>query len=314
MIIAYSDGFVHDHILQSSLNEMGVEHLYYYYMNMGSLKALNKEYKNALEFYNQALRLSEQPQNDFLLKNNEHLYYSMSLCYSSLEVPTNAIVFLNKTSKAHVDGAVNRYNIGLTLMLVLNYIKAGVIGEAEKLLNQCLVRAKGIGNDLFVGLVHMNFGALYRKLEHWEKAIEYFDHALCIFESGSENYFWATYYKIYCSIQNRDMLKAEDILTQARTLHNMCKTNLIPIESLEHMFTISKRMTIFNYESVKYIETVTIPYFMNNYSKFHAISYYRLLEQHYARARKNRESLLMAREIREIYGSMFTDYEERREQ
>ena len=89
---------------------------------------------------------------------------------------------------------------------------------------------------------------------------------------------------------------------------------MILVKSLDHMLIISKRMTVFNHESVEYIETVTIPYLIKSHGKFHAISYYRLLEQHYARARKNRESLLMAREIREIYDSMFTEYEERREQ
>ena len=285
---------------------MNTENTYHYYHRMGRLYAMRNNYGDALGFYMKAYDLAKFI-DDISPEDNERLYFNIAICYTDFEMPNRAIMFLSEVRKTYTEKRMTVDAISIDVALARSYIKIGELKEAKKILKRCLVSAKGIDDDYCVSITLFYLGLLYRSLENWGKSINYFDQTLDIIETSSIYHPWSLYYKISCLIGARDFIKAENMLKQVKDLYSKDDTHLILFESLEHFLAISKRMTIYNEESVEYIETVTIPHLIKIRVSLEAVSFYELLEQHYKKTKKNIKSLLMRKAICDIYERIFVN-------
>lgn len=287
------------------------EHFYYFNLNMGSLNSLKGRYEDALDFYEAALKVVEDAR-DFVPSDKEVLYYNMAACYTQIEIPNRAIVFLNNIRDEHREKRITAFNLGLDIGLAANYIQVGNYRWAEEILNDCLVKArgiKGIYGELYVGLTLLRLGVLYRRTEEWEKSINFLEQALNHFEVNTEVYRWTLYLKIRCVIEAKEYTKAGKSIKQAKGLYKNNEEHLVLFESLVHIMAISKSMTRVQEEAIEYIENVTIPYLINARDSIEAISCYKLLQRHCAKIGRLRKSIAFTEDICNIYERMFVSHE-----
>ncbi|MCL2573915.1 MAG: helix-turn-helix transcriptional regulator [Defluviitaleaceae bacterium] len=286
-------------------DKMNTELTYHYYHRMGSLYSMRySDNKSALKFYLQAYELTKSFKG-ISTEDNETLYINISTCYINVGLSHRAIIFLGEIRKENNGKRLTITDIGINITLARAYIMVGEFIEAKEVLNRCLVQAKGIGNDHCTILSLFYLGLLCKRSKNLEKAIEYFDETLSIVKTTSNYHPWSFYYKICCLLKPRETFKAEKVLEEAKVFYGTETKYSIIFESLEHAIEINKRVTIFNKESVEYIENVTIPHFMKIHLNFEAISYYELLELHYEKSRKSSKASLMTKAMRDIYKEMF---------
>ena len=287
-------------MLANSLRTMSNECLYYYNSRMGSLYAMRNKHENALTYFEKAFEISEHnkdiPPIDF-----EKLYYNMAICYTSLERMSHAIVFLNKISRSKFEDDTTNHSLGVDITLAVNYYKIGMYNEAEKILNNCLVRANSTDNKFFEGLALQNLGVMHMYKEEWEKAIKYFEKTLDIFDIGSYYHAWALYLKIRCEVKVSKLFDLEreliDIMESPLKEYDVYS---IFLKTLLHTIHLNRNMTRYNMNAVEYIENIAIPHFIENSSRFEALDLYELLERHYLRTNKLKQSLKGNREMLEI--------------
>lgn len=291
--------------LSSVMDKMSNEHIYHYNHMMGSFSSMCKDSKNALKYYLQAYELTKSLAN-ISPEDKEKLCYNIASCYQNLDLPNSAILFLYEVYKADTKKRITAASLSMDITLARSYIKIGEFEKAEQILNQCLVWAKGIEDSYNEAVTLFYLALLYRYSEDWGKSIEYFTKTLDIFDTSSDFHPWAFYYQIRCLIASRKFLKAEEMLNEAKSYYGTDDEYSILFESLNHLLILSKRLTMKNNESVEYIETVAIPHLLKIHVSFEAISYYEVLEKHYAKTKKLFKSLQMSKEIRGIYERMFT--------
>jgi len=80
--------------LDDKLDKMRLVQTYYYYYNKGSLCIYNKNYKEALIFYEKALELKRE-HKELLPEEEKRLYHNMARCYSDIEIPNRTTYHFN---------------------------------------------------------------------------------------------------------------------------------------------------------------------------------------------------------------------------
>ncbi|MCL2169498.1 MAG: helix-turn-helix transcriptional regulator [Defluviitaleaceae bacterium] len=298
--------------LESKVDTMLPEHLYYFNTNKGSLLALRKRFENALEFYLKALHIFENNKLPFQTNINV-LYYHIAHCYTSMESPSHAIIFLGKIPELSNSGKIATYEIGIDILRAINFRMVGHFQEAESLLKNCLLQAKGVQSKSYVGFTLFNLGMLYRCLGKWDEAISHLDQALDTFEMASEYHLPVVYHRICCLIEKRDFVKAEAEIELSEALCSQNQDHVILIKSLPHILNISRRISTYDGESVDFIENITIPFLIKECESFEAVKCYELLLHHFKRTKKKIKILSTKAAIGDIYKKAFIHQERRRE-
>ena len=296
--------------LDDCTDDMTEEQLYHYYSNMGTLKSMQNKYEEGLGYYQKARVLNEQ-NNEFMAEDGERLYFNIGSCYTFLELPFRAILFLLKARSIYTEDRAKKFGLHLDSMLALNYIKANELDEAGKLLEKCRTQAKCLNNDLFIGYTLRSYGLLCKKLDAWPAAMDYFNQSLKHCEKGSDYYLGALYQLVRCMIGNKEHRKAKSKLAEIKAAFKDNEAYTISFESLYHFSIISNRITQNNAESVEYIETVTIPYLMKTHDYLEAVDYLQLLELHFMKTKKTKKSHQMTKAIRDILARCFVNEERR---
>jgi len=214
---------------------------------------------------------------------------------------SHAIVFINKIPRSKFEDDTTNYILGIDIALAINYYKIGMYREAEKILNDCFVRANSVDNKFFEGLALQNLGIMHRYAENWEKAIKYFEQALDIFDKGTYRHAWTLYFKIRCEVEISKLFDLE------RELIDIMESPLkkyddysIFLKTLLHTIHLNRNMTRYNMNAVEYIENVAIPHFIEYNNRLEALDLYELLERHYLRTNKLKQSLKGNRAMLEI--------------
>ncbi|MCL2575393.1 MAG: hypothetical protein FWE33_03060 [Defluviitaleaceae bacterium] len=291
-------------VIYDRLNDENIEHLYYYYCNKGSLCAMQHKYEDALKSYTKALELRENHKINSL-EIEGWLYYNLAICHSKLELPIRALAFINKIPKTYIDSRITIYGLGINIEFAINCTAIGEYRSAERVLNDCLIRAKGINNSLFEGLSLHNLGILYVREENWDKAIECLDQAFGIFKDNPVYRPWVLYYKIRCLIGKREFLVAEKAIKKAKAIYNENDVSFILFETLIHILKISKRFSVYNKASVEYIQTTSVKYLIDNFDSIEAVNCCKLLVRHCTRTNKMLKTLEAKAIISDIYEKMF---------
>ncbi|MCL2405966.1 MAG: helix-turn-helix transcriptional regulator [Defluviitaleaceae bacterium] len=285
------------------------EHKYHYCFNMGALHTKRVRYEESLECFMQALEISKRV--DFLTpKDIKRLHLGIASCYSYLSYPYRAIIYMLETRDLHKDSSVSIFDLHFDYLLALNYIRVNELERAEKLLGNCLIGAKSINNDEYIGMTLRNFGLLHIQSENWDKAIDYLNQSMGCFEKGSTSYLRSLYDVVSCWAGMKKYAKAKRILDEAKNLYHNHDIYHIPFNALNDYVAVKSRISLLN-QPVEYIETVAIPHFEKTYDHYLAIDYYKLLETY--NADKNvKKSLLMTDAIRKIYERCFLTNEGRK--
>jgi len=291
-------------LIYENYAHMNVEHFYYYYNNTASIYAKEGSYKNAIKYYTKSLDLIKN-NKDFLPTDQGWLYYNLANCYSRLQMPHRTLAFLHKIPKAILEDKTTPHGLGVDIMFAINYIRIGEYRSAEALLNDCLMQAKATYNNWAIGVTLRNLGILNKRKENWEKAIAYFEQAMEVFGENSDHYSVDLYHKIFSLIGSREFVEAGNLLKKIKSVYDESHRDFVFFETLRHILIISKRISIYNKKSVEYIETISIPHFIENSANFEAIDCCRLIELHCLKTKKQIKSLEAKAIISDIYEKMF---------
>ena len=295
-------------IHQKSLNKFDIESLYHYNNSKGFLHIQQGNYDQSLDYYLKAYEISENHKG-LMPEDDGRLYYNIAYSYTCMDIPYRAIFFLQKAKHAQTYDKDAKLFFYINQALATNYVKMNQLKEAERLLNQCLLKAESIKDNSFVSLVWFGFGYLNKKANNWSLAIKHFDDAMGRLPKDTLDFFPALYHKIHCVIRSRAFTEASQLLLQAKEKYDMNEMWQIYFTALWHYLKISSNMsTNNNDESIKYIEYRAIPYFISKHDYFTTIDYYSLLEQHYGKLNSTKKSLLMAKAIRDIYLKCYTNH------
>ena len=282
---------------EKHLEKMTNECKYHYFYNKGFLNARQGHHEKSLDFYLAAYELMEN-QKDLLPRADGWLYYGIAWCYSYMQIPYRSLVFWQKARQTHSEIKADNFILYIDHSVALNYMRTNQLKDAESLLNKCMITSKGIRDNYYVGMTMLSFGHLYRQIENWTTAIEYFDKASKYLPNGSVNFFASLYHKIYCIIHTRAFTEARQLLEYAKTMCNGNKLWISYYEALEHYLEISRNMTSHNnVKIIEYIKNIAIPYFIEQHDYFIAIDYYALLERHYEKINSRMRSLEMTKAI-----------------
>jgi len=289
--------------LENRFDNMTEEHRYYYDFYMGLLHTAQNDFEIALQFYKKALE-RKKSYNGNLLDTEEKIHYNMALCYTDLEFPSRALMFLNKIPKRNPSEAPTKRSLGIDIMFAINHYKIGLYDEAENILTVCLRQAKDMNDKLYIGLTLHHLGIAHRYSKNWGMAIEYFDQALNFFDEDTRYHAWALYYKIRCMVGLRDFNGAERALKQMPSLLKKNDKYIILFETLKHIAYLSRNVSRYDKTSVEYLEKVSIPLFIKRNSMLEALDCYKILERHFIGTSKQKKSLETNRAMLEIYERM----------
>lgn len=289
--------------LQSRFDIMDAECQYYFYFDMGYLRSVQGRDKESLEHYNKALELTKS-QKDFVPNDIERLHTNIGACYTNLAVPYRAISYLKDIRERYVEVERVKFNLHSASLLATNYININELKVAEELLNECLVQAESIGDGFYLGLTALSLGILNVKTENWKIALEHFDKSLTNFEEGTRHYLATLYQKIRCLSRYKKFAEAKRLLEKSISLYGTYDVYGTLFESLRHFIEVRCRISRYNQDSVKYLETVAIPHLKKTNAYFEAIDYYKLLALYYEKKNK-RKSLSMSNAILDIYERCF---------
>jgi tetratricopeptide (TPR) repeat protein len=294
--------------LETIYDKMNTEQQYYYIFYVGSYYSFCDNYEEALIYFEKALDIMKHnkdfPKNE--AKNEvERLYYSLVLCYTELEYPNRAMMFLRKILETNPEGETTVASLGIDIMTAINFYKNGEYDEAEELLDDCLLRADSLDNDFFVGLVFKNLGNIHRLQEKWEIALEFYDRALNIFIENTAYHNWALYSKILCMTGLRKFSAIERMIKQLKSSAKENDSLLILLETAMHIAHLNRNVTHYNKNAVDYIKNYSIPFFIKNNQRLEAINCYKLLDYHFFRTSGREKSLEANREIIKLYERMF---------
>lgn len=289
--------------LEGILDEMNTEHRYHYNCQLGAFYSLQNDNEKALEHYNQALDIMKQ--NKDILPNEEAtLYYNIAVCYTDLEKPNRALMFLNNIPKKQAGYVTTGYSLGVDITLAINLYRIGLYDEAEKVLLDCLEQAKGMNDKLYIGLVFHHLGILHKYAKNWEKSIECSDQALSFFDEDTRYHAWALYFKIRCMMETGKLSALERELRQIALSFKKYPRYLVVLEALKYTIHLRRSMSRYDINAVTYLENVAIPIFEKRSHSLEAIDCYKLLEEHFGRTSKQKKTLETRKKIIEIYERM----------
>jgi len=286
------------------IKKMSTDNLFFYYQRLGYLSLLRGDNKEAFDIYMKAYEIIDDVKSASQ-DDKDRLCYNIAVCHSRFGTPIRAIKFINKATNFDDEEVAKEVSVSMKMQLAVCYVKISDYDEAEKILNECYIQAKGLENDLLIGLALANLGTLHRRAANYNKAIEHLNQALDILKIGTDYYSWTFYYKVVCMIEKRDFAGASKVIEQEKDLHKTNKAQKILFETLKHVLTISKRMTLLNEKSVKYLEEVSIDFFIESNASLEAVSFYKLLEKYYANSRRHIKSNKSKMAIADIYEKMY---------
>jgi len=293
---------------RESHSDSTAEQRYHYNFNKAAICTRRMDYEASFNFYRKALKLSSQVK-ELMPEDIKRLHLGIASCYTYLEFPFKAISHLETARDLHYSRRTSVLDIHFDIELALNYIRVNELKKAERLLEYCLICANSIKSDFYIGNVYHNFGRLYMKREQWEEAINYFNRAGECFEEGSGVHLRAICRVVYCWSKLSKFAHAKRILKDVKHLSTH-KVYGAVYEAMRHYVEVQSRITLYNEESVEYIETKALPHFEETHDHFLAIEYYKLLEAYYAK-KNDKKALSMSESIRRIYERCLINVDER---
>ena len=233
--------------------------MYHYLCNQGVYHVKSKRNQEALDFYLKAHDLINHG-----LGKNITLYYNIALCYERLGCYSRAAAFLEEACILYSQGQCNLSEFSLYNLLGVCYTCIGVLQRAKMSLDKaysivvkCHKENDNIATRTQLGLVYSNYGFMFRMAREWDRAIEYLDKSFEHFDKGSGYYLEALYQKARILVEVNDLLSASSLITDGERMSNGNEVYLM-------MFDALRRLTNLNDDAAKYLETKSIPYFLDN--------------------------------------------------
>lgn len=281
----------------SFAESLSVENLYHYYFNKGSLHMHQKQTEIALAYSLIALAYSLNS-NELDIHNFEeeaYLYYNIAVCYSQLGMPFRSTRYIKQASALIYDDRASVLGLYLDNLLASNYMRTGEEALALELFDKCIVRARSIGYQLYIGIALHNLGCLCLKANELKQAMNYFDQAFEYFKMDDWFYLENMYFKIRCLIELKEFSQCEEILMNTKEIVNQNEKYQLLFNFLVHILSIKKE------SSRRYLIEIAIPHLVASNEYYKALDFCNVLENYFTKRNIGRKSLEIAAISRDIY-------------
>jgi len=281
--------------VELGLNSASNEVLYHYYYMQGTLNVKLKNYKNAFNFYMNAHGVWREKYGNCIV-----LYYALAFCARMIGRVSHAISFLENAQRLHQSEQAGVPGWHIDNALASDYIHFGLIDKARKLQQRCLKDAKNSKNKYRIGLAYTNTAYLYDRSRDWQTALGYAEDALECFEKGTVDYLSALLGKGRALLGMGNVIACRELLIEAKKLAISNEDYLMRFEALSHLITISDK------ESLDYLETVTIPYFLGANQNMIALEFCEQVKEHYEKKKmeETKKALKIDAIMTRIYAEM----------
>ena len=273
---------------------MDNECLYHYHFNIGSVNMGLGQTKKSLEHYTKAYNI-----NNGNLKKEASLYINIAVCCFRLGSPHNCIDYINEANTLFNEEHSSAMRLRIDNLHGVCLMLTGRLEQSRILLEKSLVRARGLNDTHYIGMIAHNLGCLCIKSYDFEQALNYFNHAFDYLDNDDKIYLENLYYKLRYFVDTKNINMYKKHLFDAEAISTNREGYLILFKSLGHLLSLGDS------DSSSYIMDITIPYLMNNYDYFKALDYCELLEAHYEAKRNMRNTLVVKTVICDIYKKMF---------
>lgn len=278
----------------SALDELSNEISYHYYYNMGTLNYKDAQRKEALEFYLKA--------KEFMIygfEGNASLHLNIATCLSVLGFVVSSILFLEEDVRELYSSGRTTIPVGhIDSLIALGFIELGQLPKAKKLLEKCHKRAINTDDEALLGVVLHNFGYLYRRAGDWNMSMEYLKQALAHFREGSLEYLDSLYQKALCFIEMKGFSSCAELLEEGKRISIGNKSYQVLFKSVECLLSPNDN------KSIEYLDTVTIPYFLEIGENLKVLYYCEFLREHYEKKGIVKKAGQMSEIARKIYQDM----------
>jgi len=266
---------------------------HFYYFNKGTVCSKSGNYKDALDCY---LKSRDFMKGGF--EENQWLFYNIAYCLSKLSYVFSTIVFIENGYPFQAAEQHTLTSFALEHILAKNYLVAGHVKKAKKLLANCLEKAKSKDDKMLISLILVDFGHLYRINQDWCTAVEYIEDALNYLQKGSVSYLEALYQKVRCHIGMGNFPVCKTLLQEGHELSQSNKIYAVLFEALDHLMTLNDD------KSMSYIEDVAIPLLLEVSAKTTALDYCKILQKHYSKKGTLKKQLSIEKIVAGIYEDM----------
>ena len=276
-------------ILDSLACDMTTENLFHYYYNKGSLNIVLKDYKTALDCY---LKANELFVPDIL--KDATFYYKISGCYSGLHMPVRSILYAQKAYRLFSLSDSKRLEMYLDMLLGCSYIEIGELKLARELFDKCLLYAKSIYDDEFIGASLHNIACVYYKNGEYSQALTYYIQAGNYFKPETDGYL-SNIYDMARSLQESGKY------TECKKLLKNEKNNLPKDENAVILFnSLNCLLSLSQEASCRFILETAILYLVEVNDLYRALDLCDALERFFERSGKHRKK----QEVRAMSGEI----------
>jgi len=254
--------------------------LFHYYAVYGSYYIFTEQYILAIESIDRAIELMKQ-----LGQKEEGLYYNLSVCYTELGRPIQAIVEAETARRIVIEKFGSIHNSLFDLATAINYGKIGEHDRAEALLVKALDLIKNADDRHQTAMIYQALACVYGDNMKFNKAMDCFFMAANHYDEGSFGYANNLLDKSYFLIGAGDYGKAEPCVQEGllvsrkyQDIHKLFEANACAMR-------VSTSMNAAE-EDLRFIETATIPDLAAQGKLLRAIWYCDILAVYYGGAEK----------------------------
>jgi len=275
--------------------DTSTEVLHLYHRNLGSLYDASGDNQNAIKHYLKTLELVCED-----IKPDAAIYLNIGIDYFNLGKILYAIKYLETAQREFNGDRSNGLGPSVNNWLARCYITLSEYHKANDLLNKSLAKAQSCNDEHVTCAVLINMGLLNDKTGDFKRSLDYYDQALS-YSSNKNHHLTALINKASLLVKMKKHEKCREVLEEVKVHANGNKTYTILFNMISH------QMTLYDNDSVKYIEDVAIPYLRSSEGtiKFMALAQCRMLEAHYKKKRSYAKALANAAIARDIYEEMF---------
>lgn len=296
---------------------MDTESRYYYFRNKGTISTLNENFEDALMLFSQALEIGKS--DEWILKDDDSIYYNIALCYYNLHLPHHALGFLHESGKMYTTDRVTPFGWHIDSAIAVNYIRTNQLTEAARILERCLVFAEASGDKTLIAITLHNYGFMHQMADNWLLAANYYGKSSSICEQGSDLHLENLYQESRCCMELGDYSKSVRLIESAKAHfsreinHMLSDTSTAQFamlfETLGHLLNVileceGDAETEIVGHSAAFIEVTAIPYSINIYKYTHVLDYCKVLGKYYEKANAFEKSLAINKIAMEIYKKM----------
>jgi len=228
------------------------------------------------------------------LKASTHMLRNIGGAYLLTGQPFHAVRYLEQSISAF-KGDITSFHVAIAKGILAScYTQIHDFDKARALLNEALLKARGVNDEMNIGRILIELGHVSSESGDYNHALTLYDQALKLLKNHKDMYAQGHIYKGVTLIHLKQFAECEKLIAEGRAVVNEIKesTHVFLHEMLTQSFDmLHHRINLKDSNSVAHLERVSIPYYRSIGQKYVALEICTALEEHYRKQRSKMKEL-----------------------